>query len=131
MLHLLIGVECGFQVPHDELTANAIGRHDELPQKLNGQSLWLCLRVFHDDLGKRQAGEILAGFGVDNFYVSSISDQSSDVFQVDISAAGSVIQSTVSVFLDDSRSGLHGKRSLLQCTIVSQIVDKCTDKSYL
>src|SRR5208337_3021321 len=106
-LHFLVGVECRLQVPHDELLADAVRSYDELTQQFQRQPGGLPLGVFHDDLGQGHAGDVLTGGCVHHLQVCPISDQGGDVFQIDVAAAGSVVESAVCVFLDDHFVGFH------------------------
>ena len=56
---------------------------------------------------KRHAGNVVAGLRVNHLHVFPASDQPGDVFQIDIAAGGSVVESAIRVLLDHDRGRVH------------------------
>jgi len=112
-------------------SGNPVGCPLALPQKFERQPGRLSLGVFHDDLGQGHSSEVFPGFGVDNLEVLPISDQCGDIFQVDVAAAGSVVESAVCVFLDDDLVRLHAKTPSCAAHIFYLLIDKLSNGYYI
>ena len=69
ILHLLISIKGGFQIPHHELLPHLVGRDDKLAQQFERQAGWLFLRILGHDLCKGDAGQILTRLRVDDLNI--------------------------------------------------------------
>ena len=104
ILHFSVGIEGGFQIPHEEFLAGPVGRHDQLAQQFERQPGGRILGIFHDDLGQHHAGEILTGFGVHHLDLFAFPDERSQIGQVYVSSGRCVVKAAVRVFFDQHGS---------------------------
>jgi len=116
VLHLLVCVECGLEVPHHEVLTGLIGGDDQLAQQFEGKAGGLVFGILDDDLGEGDASKILAAFSVDHLNVGALADEASDIVEVDVTAGKGVVKAAVSVFPDDDWGRRHGLVLVLQAT---------------
>ena len=79
-----------------------------MPQQFERQSGRLILCILGDDLRKGDACQVTAGLGVDHTNFLAFTNERSQIVEVDVAAAGCVVQAAIPIFFDDDYGRLHG-----------------------
>src|SRR6185312_6045728 len=87
---------------HDELHAVAV-EADHLPEKIDRQKIRALILLLEDNLCENRAGNVLAGFRVEDHKVFAFLDHHRQIFERNVGARAGVVETPVGVFLDRDR----------------------------